>query len=79
MIGRIGVGKCLIELGIGLMELGIGLIELGRGLMELEIGLRINNARRTVLARVSGLVFTISFPPAHPRQGEVYTLYGLIF
>ena len=30
-------------------ELGIGLVELGKGL-------RINNARRTVLARVSGLV-----------------------
>ena len=27
------------------------------GLIELGIGLRINNARRTVLARVSGLVF----------------------
>ena len=51
-MGRIG----LIELGIGLIELGIGLIELGIGLMELGIGLRINNARRTVLARVSGLV-----------------------
>ena len=35
----------------------IGPIELGIGLMELEIGLRIDNARRTVLARVSGLVF----------------------
>ena len=59
MIGRIGVGIGLIELGIGLIELGIGLIELGIGLiqlMELGIGLRINNARRTVLARVSGLV-----------------------
>ena len=32
-------------------------IELGIGLIELGIGLRINNARRTVLARVSGLVF----------------------
>ena len=59
MIGRIG----LIELGIGLIELGIGLIELGKGLKELGIGLmelgivpRIHNARRTVLARVSGLV-----------------------
>ena len=31
-------------------------IELGIGLIELGIGLRINNARRTVLARVSGLV-----------------------
>ena len=49
VIGRIGVGIGLIELGIGLIELGIGLIELG-------IGLRIDNARRTVLARVSGLV-----------------------
>ena len=49
----------LIELGIGLIELGIGLIELGIGLMELGIGLRINNARRTVLARVSGLVIRV--------------------
>ena len=32
-------------------------IELGIGLIELGIDLRINNARRTVLARVSGLVF----------------------
>ena len=46
----------LIELSTGLIELGIGLIELGIGLMELGISLRINNARRTVLARVSGLV-----------------------
>ena len=61
MIGWIGIGIGLIELGIGLMELGIGLIELGIGLMELGIGLRINNARRTVLARVSGLV-TFTFP-----------------
>ena len=38
------------------IELGIGLIELGIGLIELGIGLRINNARRTILARVSGLV-----------------------
>ena len=58
MIGQIG----LIELGIGLIELGIGLIELGIGLMELEIGLRIINARRTVLARVSGLVIDIYDP-----------------
>ena len=50
-----GIG--LTELGIGLIELGIGLIELGIGLMELGKGLKINNARRTVLARVSGLVF----------------------
>ena len=64
MIVWIGVGMGLIELGIGLIELGIGLIEFGKGLielrigrMELGIGLRINNARRTVLARVSGLVF----------------------
>ena len=31
-------------------------IELGIGLIELGIGLRIDNSRRTVLARVSGLV-----------------------
>ena len=35
-------------------------MELGIGLMELGIGLRNNNARRTVLARVSGLVNVIS-------------------
>ena len=57
MIGRIGLWIGLIELVIGLRELRIGLIELGIGLMELGVGLRINNARRTVLARVSGLVF----------------------
>ena len=55
-IGLIELGIGLIELGIGLTELGIGLKELGIGLMELGIDLRINNARRTVLARVSGLV-----------------------
>ena len=43
---------------------GIGLIELGIGLMELGIGLRINNARRTVLARVSGLVMILFDKPA---------------
>ena len=59
MIGEIGLielGIGLIELGIGLIELGIGLIELGMGLMELGLNLRINNARRTILGRVSGLV-----------------------
>ena len=56
MIGRIGLRIGLIELEIGLIELGIGLIELGIGLLELGIGLRIDNARRTVLARVSCLV-----------------------
>ena len=66
VIGRIGVGIGLIKLGIGVIELGIGLIEpglglieLGIGLIELGIGLRINNARRTVLARVSGLVWIL--------------------
>ena len=44
---------------IGRIELRIGLIELGVGLMELGIRLRINNTRRTVLARVSGLVMII--------------------
>ena len=66
-IGLIELRVGLIELGIGLrihILLGIGLIELGIGLMELGIGLIgisliFNNARRTVLARVSGLV---SFP-----------------
>jgi len=52
------IPRCVIHLyRIGLIELGIGLLELGIGLLELGIGLRINNARRTVLARVSGLVF----------------------
>ena len=58
-IGLIELRIGLIEFRIGLIELGIGLIELviGQiGLIELGIGLRINNARRTVLARVSGLV-----------------------
>ena len=50
----LGIGP--IELRMGLIELKMGLIELGIGLMELGIGLRINNARRTVLARVYGLV-----------------------
>ena len=59
-IGLIELGIGLIEFGIGLIELGIGLIELGIGLIELGIGLRINNARRTVLARVSGLVLNFA-------------------
>ena len=63
-IGLIELGIGLIELGIGLIELGIGLIELGIGLIELGIGLRINNARRTALARVSGLVFLLFTHPA---------------
>ena len=53
---RIGSGIGLVEPVIGLIELGIGLKELGIGLIELGIGLKMNNARRTVLARVSGLV-----------------------
>ena len=60
VIGLIELGIGLIELRIDLIELGIGLIELGIGLMELGIGLRINNARRTVLARVSGLVLNFA-------------------
>merc|ERR1712074_517494 len=59
-IGLIELGIGLIELVMGLIELRIGLIELGIGLMELGIGLRINNARRTVLARVSGLVLNFA-------------------
>ena len=62
MIGQIGLIELrigLIELGIVLIDLVIGLIELGIGLMELWIGLRINKAWRTVLARVSGLVFLL--------------------
>ena len=54
---ELGIG--LIELGIGLIELGIGLIEQGIGLMELGIILRIDCARRTVLARVSDLEFKL--------------------
>ena len=50
----LGIGR--IGLVIGRIGVGIGLIELGIGLIELGMGLRINNARRTVLARVSGLV-----------------------
>ena len=71
-IGQIELGIGLIELGIGLIELGIGQIERGIGLIELGIGLielgialiglgkgrRMNKARRTVLARVSSLVFS---------------------
>ena len=56
VIGLIELGIGLIGLGIGLIELRIGLIEQGIGPMELGVGLRMNNARRTVLARVSGLV-----------------------
>ena len=48
-------------LGIGLKELGIGLIELGIGLIQLGIVLKINNARRNVLARVSGLVMFLFY------------------
>ena len=48
--------KGLIELEIGLIELKIGLTELQIGLIEL-VELRSINARRTVLARVSGLVY----------------------
>jgi len=50
------IPRCVIHL-YWINLLGIGLLELGIGLMEPGIGLRINNARRTVLARVSGLVF----------------------
>ena len=52
---ELGIG--LMELGIVLMEPGIGVMELGVGLMELGVCLGINNAWRTVLARVSALVF----------------------
>ena len=61
----------MIELGICMIELRIDLIELGIGLMELGIGLRINNARRTVLARVSGLVF-LSFSFFFLAQVSLY-------
>ena len=59
-IGLIELEVGLIELVIGLIELVIGLIELGIGLMELGIGLKIINARRTVLARVSGSWYEFS-------------------
>ena len=77
-IGLIELGIGLIELRIGLIELRIGLIELGIGLMELGIGLRINNARRTVLARVSGLVFlffslVLNSNQAEQSSGRVYS------
>ena len=57
MIGRIGLRIGLTELVIGLIELRIGLMELGIDLIELGIGLRINNARCTVLTRVTGPVY----------------------
>ena len=66
VIGRIGVVIGLIELGIGLIEIGIGLRELGIGLMELGRGLRIDNVRRTVLVRVSGLVLHFCLFPCLP-------------
>ena len=72
-IGLIELGIGLRELGIGLIELGIGLIELGIGLMELGIGLRINNARRTVLARVSGLVFFLPLMLSFPLSIFLFT------
>ena len=65
-IGLIELGIGLIEVGIGLIELGIGLIRLGISLIELGIGLRINDARCNVLARVPGLVlhlFLVHFFP----------------
>ena len=55
-MGLMGLGIGLAELEIVPIELGIGLKELGIGFIELGIGLKMNNARRTVLARVSGLV-----------------------
>ena len=51
--GPIELGKGRLELGL---ELGRGLTERVIGLIELGILLRINKARRIVLARVSGLV-----------------------
>ena len=54
-------------------------IELGVGLIELGIDLRINNARRTVLAHVSGLVELLLLPN-RPRldcrvSGLVYHIF----
>ena len=74
-IGLTELGLSLIELGIGLIKLGIGLIQLGIGPMELGICLRINNARRTDLTRVPGLVylsvtylpFPLNLPLISPR------------
>ena len=58
---ELGIGLIELVIGqIGLIELKIGLTELGIGLTELGICLRINNARRTVLARVSGLVHSLT-------------------
>ena len=56
---------------IGLIELGIGLKELGIGLIELGIVLKIDNARRTILARVSGLVKFVFFPSFSAWIGSV--------
>ena len=42
------------------------------GLMELGIGLRINNARRTVLARVSGLIkVTDKWAQQHKKEEQI--------
>ena len=46
--------------------------------IELGIGLRINNARRTVLARVSGLVFS-NEPTSGSAAGSLETLAVLHF
>ena len=51
----------MVEPLIGLIELGIGLKKLGIGLIELGIVLKIDNARRTVLACVSGLVQSLAY------------------
>ena len=79
-IGLIELGLDLIKLGIGMIELRIHLIELGQdlielgiGLMELVIGLRINNARRAVLARVSGLVNNVIIFFTAPAQIALVT------
>ena len=42
-----------MELGIGPKELGIDLIEPRIGLIVIVVGLRVNNASRTVFALVS--------------------------
>ena len=55
------------RLWLGLIELEIGLIELEIGLIEFGIGLRINNARRTFVARVSGLVSSYHLSCFHYR------------
>ena len=54
-------------------------IELGIGLIELGIDLRISNARRTVLARVSGLVISpFSYYLSHLQAVFSFSLFTFL-